>query len=43
MQPTGGEFRANREVDESRWVAMGELAGLLSYDRDRAVLASFAP
>jgi len=40
MQPTGGEFRPNHEVDEARWAPLVEAAALLSYDRDRDVLAS---
>jgi len=36
--PQGGEFEPNDEVDDVRWVALGDAAGLLSYDRDREVL-----
>ncbi len=41
MEPVGGAFAPNREVDEARWAPLSEAAALLSYDRDRAVLASF--
>lgn len=41
MEPVAGEFRANREVDEARWAPVAEAAALLSYDRDRDVVASF--
>ncbi len=43
MQPVGGELRPNSEVDEVRWVPLEQAAGALSYDRDRAGLASFRP
>lgn len=42
MEPVGGEFRPNREVDEARWAPIEEAAALLTYDRDRDVLASLA-
>jgi 8-oxo-dGTP diphosphatase len=35
MEPLGGEFAPNDEVDELRWVAPAEAAELLSYGRDR--------
>ena len=38
MRPTGGDFEPNDEVDEVRWLAPGEAAGALTYDRDRDVL-----
>ena len=38
MEVEGGEFEPNDEVDEVRWLAPGEAAELLSYDRDREVL-----
>ena len=40
MEPVGGEFRPNREVDEARWAPVAEASELLSYDRDRDILAS---
>jgi 8-oxo-dGTP diphosphatase len=38
MTPVGGEFEANREVDELRWLEPREARELLSYPRDRAFL-----
>ena len=35
-----GEFEANDEVDELRWVSREEARQLLSYDRDRDVVAA---
>ena len=35
------DFVPNDEVDEIRWCTPAEAAGLLSYDVDRRVLASF--
>jgi 8-oxo-dGTP diphosphatase len=35
MVPEGGAFEANEEVDEIRWLAPDEAAGLLTYPRDR--------
>jgi len=42
MDITDGEFRPNREVDEVRWLSVGEAKALLSYSRDRDVLEAFA-
>jgi 8-oxo-dGTP pyrophosphatase MutT (NUDIX family) len=39
MRPLGGEFEPTDEVDELRWEPRVEAAGLLSYDRDLALLA----
>jgi 8-oxo-dGTP diphosphatase len=39
MEPVGGEFMSTREVDEVRWCEPTEAETLLSYDRDREVLA----
>jgi 8-oxo-dGTP diphosphatase len=39
MEPLAGEFSPNDEVDELRWVSPGEARALLTYDRDREVLA----
>jgi 8-oxo-(d)GTP phosphatase len=36
-----GEFVPNREVDELRWCRPDDGADLLTYDRDREVLARF--
>jgi 8-oxo-dGTP pyrophosphatase MutT (NUDIX family) len=38
-QWAGGEFRANDEVDELRWLPVAEAAALCTHDHDRAVLA----
>src|SRR6185295_3579702 len=38
MERLDGDFVANDEVDEMRWVALDEAAELLSYDRDRDLL-----
>ena len=40
MEVEDGEFEANDEVDEVRWVSLDEAAGELTYERDREVLAS---
>jgi polyphosphate kinase len=40
MMPTQGEFRANDEVDDARWLPLSEAAATLSYDRDRALVRS---
>jgi 8-oxo-dGTP diphosphatase len=40
MTPVAGEFVPNSEVDELRWLEPDEAAGLLTYDRDREVLAA---
>jgi len=40
MEVDGGEFEANDEVDEVRWVSLDEAADELTYERDREVLAS---
>ncbi len=34
-------FEPNDEISALAWVSMGEAADVLSYDRDRPVLASF--
>jgi 8-oxo-dGTP pyrophosphatase MutT (NUDIX family) len=38
MKPVGGRFEPNQEVDQLRWLTVKESFGLLSYDRDRALL-----
>ena len=35
MEPVGGEFEPNDEVDELRWLTPGEAAGLLTYEHDK--------
>jgi 8-oxo-dGTP pyrophosphatase MutT (NUDIX family) len=42
MGPSSGEARGRHEVDEVRWLPLEQAAALLSYDRDRNVLAAFA-
>jgi len=42
MEILDGEFRPGDEVDEIRWSSPSAAAALLSYDRDRALLASIA-
>jgi len=37
---TTGAFTPNDEVDEIRWVPVGEAAGLLTYDADRQLVAA---
>ena len=38
MEPIGGEFAPNDEVDEVRWVCHEEIASLVSYPRDAEVV-----
>jgi len=40
MVVVGGEFAANDEVDELRWLTPGEAAALLSYEHDRRLVHS---
>jgi 8-oxo-dGTP pyrophosphatase MutT (NUDIX family) len=42
MQCVGGEFAANAEVDDLRWLPPDAAAELCSYEHDRAVLADLA-
>ena len=42
MRVIAGEFEANAEVDEVRWEFVAAANALLSYPRDRDVLAAFA-
>src|SRR5262245_1600332 len=34
MEPSGGDFKANEEVDELRWLAPKDAAKILTYERD---------
>jgi 8-oxo-dGTP diphosphatase len=43
MGVRGGEFTPNREVSELRWLPLEEAPALLSYDRDREILARLTP
>ena len=40
MKPLCGSFTPHDEIDETRWLPRDDAARLLSYDRDRDVLAS---
>jgi 8-oxo-dGTP pyrophosphatase MutT (NUDIX family) len=40
MEPLSGEFEPNDEVDELRWLIPRAAVGLLSYPRDRELVAS---
>jgi 8-oxo-dGTP diphosphatase len=42
MRATGGRFSPNDEVDDLRWVPIGEAAGLVTHEADRTVLADAA-
>ncbi|MBA2576337.1 MAG: NUDIX hydrolase [Euzebyaceae bacterium] len=41
MRALDGGFTATDEIGELRWVAVREVAGVLSYDREREVLRRF--
>jgi 8-oxo-dGTP diphosphatase len=40
MSPVGGTLEPAHEIDDARWVAAGEAARALSYERDGALLES---
>jgi 8-oxo-dGTP pyrophosphatase MutT (NUDIX family) len=40
MEPVSGEPTPCTEADEVRWMPVGEAAGLLTYDRDKALLGA---
>jgi 8-oxo-dGTP pyrophosphatase MutT (NUDIX family)/phosphohistidine phosphatase SixA len=42
MTPADGAFVASNEVDSLRWVSPAVAASVLSYDRDRELVAAFA-
>lgn len=42
MRPVSGSFEPNAEVDEVRWLPVGDALDLLSYDRDRPVVRALA-
>jgi 8-oxo-dGTP pyrophosphatase MutT (NUDIX family) len=42
MRIVDGAFAPNREVDEIRWVPLDEALDLLTYERDRVLIASLA-
>jgi 8-oxo-dGTP pyrophosphatase MutT (NUDIX family) len=41
MRALSGLFRPNREVDDARWVPFARVHEVLTYERDRQVLAAF--
>jgi 8-oxo-dGTP diphosphatase len=41
MRRLSGEFTPNREADESRWLSLPGADALLTYPRDRDILAAF--
>jgi 8-oxo-dGTP diphosphatase len=40
MEVLGGDFVVSHEVDELRWLVLDVASGLLTYDRDRELLAA---
>jgi 8-oxo-dGTP pyrophosphatase MutT (NUDIX family) len=42
MRPLAGDAGPRHEIDDVRWLPLPAAAALLSYDRDRAVLAALA-
>jgi 8-oxo-dGTP pyrophosphatase MutT (NUDIX family) len=38
MTPLGGVLAAANEIDDARWVALGDASALLTYTRDRELL-----
>jgi 8-oxo-dGTP pyrophosphatase MutT (NUDIX family) len=42
MEPVAGSLTPSEEVDEARWLEVGEAAKLLTYEHDREVLGAFA-
>lgn len=42
MEPVDGRFEPNDEVDEVRWVPLGDLRALVTYERDADVAAGVA-
>jgi hypothetical protein len=43
MTPTAGTRRAATEIDDARWVPLGEAPGLLTHDHDRRLLEGWQP
>jgi 8-oxo-dGTP diphosphatase len=43
MTAVGGALEPANEVDDARWVPLEEVPRVLSYDRDRGLLAAFEP
>jgi 8-oxo-dGTP diphosphatase len=42
MDPVGGDFAPNDEVDELRWLTPGEAVALLTYSRDKELAQEVA-
>lgn len=42
MNPLGGEFHPSDEVDEMRWLTLADADALLTYGRDRELVAAAA-
>lgn len=42
MEAEGGSFSPTREVDDIRWVSLGQAQELLTHDHDREILQRFA-
>jgi 8-oxo-dGTP pyrophosphatase MutT (NUDIX family) len=42
MTPESGAFRSSEEVDRMQWVDLAEVPEMLTYERDRELLASMA-
>jgi 8-oxo-dGTP diphosphatase len=43
MTPTGGTLGPANEVDDARWVPLGEARTALTYEHDRRILDGFHP
>ena len=43
MEPVSGAFSPNAEIDEIRWLPVGEAMDILSHDHDRPVVEAFEP
>ena len=43
MTPVAGQLAAANEIDDATFVPLAEAAGLLTYERDRELLALLAP
>jgi 8-oxo-dGTP diphosphatase len=43
MQATGGTFEPSEEIDEVRWLPLGDVLSMLTYPRDRTLLGSVQP
>jgi 8-oxo-dGTP diphosphatase len=41
MRALSGSFTPHEEIDDARWVPVDEAAGVLTYERDRELLARF--